>query len=641
MDPRNCKGVIITGSRILGPLAKKFLHQEDDLQQVIETIQQENKDVIIPSYETFQRQGWDGLFSLGVTINGDMGGSHGCRNGNEGGGHTNSEATATGLKNLPLSVEDIERIFSPPPAFFQGHLSRELPSILDAIGCTPLVRLSRVARALGISCQLLGKCEFLSAGGSTKDRIARGMILAAEAAGRLAPGAALIEPTSGNTGIGLAMVSAVKGYRSVAVMPMKMSAEKHRIMRALGSTILRTPTSAAWDDQNSHIALSLRLEAALQAQQRALSNSIDMKCGMARRRNISAAQMEEARICQHQIACILDQYRNPANPLSHFFGTGAELLAQSGGKLDMVVICAGTGGSLTGIGRRIKAEMPHCIVVGVDPEGSVLANPDEKAGKPYAVEGIGYDFVPTVLDRETADCWVKTTDAESLLCSRLLLRTEGLLVGGSAGAALAGAVKAIEHFGWTDDSTKRVAFLLPDSSRNYTSKFVSDEWMVSKGFLDSSVLERQYREYEQQSLDSLNLLPLSFISSTASLEEATVALVQSEQSFLVVVRPEAAAEAQERGGVAADALVGVLTEQTLLKALGDFPSSAEVSNVVETEIPVFTSGNTSLARIAQTLELHPLVLIQSNTGVINAAVEPKKLLQAFVDMRRNRGNAAA
>ncbi|CDJ33970.1 LOW QUALITY PROTEIN: cystathionine beta-synthase, putative [Eimeria mitis] len=543
-----------------------------------------------------------------------------------------------------------------------------------------------------------------------KDRIARGMVLAAEAQGRLAPRAALIEPTSGNTGIGLAMVAAVRGYRSVAVMPMKMSAEKHRIMKALGSTILRTPTAAAWDDQNSHIALSLRLqEAMLAEQQREGSTAWGNKQRQQQHRQQQQQQQQQHKHGEtsngnsstgsssnsnsssnnssssstdryhEQIACILDQYRNPANPLSHFFGTGTELLAQCSNKLDMVVICAGTGGSLTGVGRRIKAALPQCIVVGVDPEGSVLADPscstvkpyavegigydfvptvlDRAAAdcwcivvgvdpegsvladpscstvKPYAVEGIGYDFVPTVLDRAAADCWVKTTDEESLLCSRLLLRTEGMLVGGSAGAALAGAIKAIEHYGWTQDPTKRIAFLLPDSSRNYTTKFISDEWMVAKGFLDAGILDRQYNDLGVLGLQSVPLPALSFVSAAASLKETAAVLLQSAQPFVVVVKPEAAAAAAERGGVDAGDIVGTVTDQTLLKAMGDFPSTAEVKEVVDTEIPIFRCIDTSLARVAQTLELYPFVLIQSNTGLVTSAVEAKKLLQAFIDQQ--------
>lgn len=492
MDLKKTQGIIISGSCLLGKVADIFRRQEGDLERALQSIKLENQDVLIPSYDTFQNQGWDAFFSLPQDRNGDFRGSHRCKNGNGNACRSTEGTAATGSNDSQPSLEYMEKLFSPPPAFFRSHLSCELPSILEAVGCTPLVRLSRVAAALGISCQLLGKCEFLSPGGSTKDRIARGMIRAAEASGHLAPGCALIEPTSGNTGIGLAMASAVKGYRSVAVMPMKMSTEKHRIMKALGSTILRTPTAAAWDEQTSHIALSLRLQAAMEAQQRQARDvcASNAKSGETPWVNGCAAQAEACGN-QSQVACILDQYRNPANPLSHFFGTGAELLAQSGGKLDMVVVCTGTGGSLTGIGRRIKATAPHCLVVAVDPEGSVLANPNEACVKPYVVEGIGYDFVPTVLDRQATDCWVKTTDEESFLCSRLLLKTEGLLVGGSAGAALAGAIKAIEHFGWTNDASKRVAFILPDSSRNYTSKFVSDEWMVAKG--NASTLALQLR----------------------------------------------------------------------------------------------------------------------------------------------------
>lgn len=449
-------------SRIVRALAGWTPPSDGDLQRVVQAIRQDKKDVYIPGYSPFSAQGWEGLFggcdSVPQKTKRDQG----------------SEIPEAEREEPALSFRELEGLLTPPEAFFRGHLAKELPSIIDAIGCTPLVCLSRIAAAAGCACQLLGKCEYLSAGGSTKDRIARGMVQTAEATGRLAEGAALIEPTSGNTGIGLALVAAVKGYRSVAVMPMKMSAEKHTIMKALGATILRTPTKAAWDDQDSHIALSIRLEEELQNQHQKKQQGESEEHDIER-----PSQGEGTR--EGQIACILDQYRNVANPLSHFFGTGEELLQQTGKELDMVVICAGTGGSLTGIGKRIKAALPNCLIVAVDPVGSILADPNEPPGKPYFVEGIGYDFVPTVLDREVADFWVKVTDRESLLCSRLLIRLEGMLVGGSSGTALAGAFKAIEHMGWTDDKTKRIALILPDGSRNYTSKFVSDEWMVDKG----------------------------------------------------------------------------------------------------------------------------------------------------------------
>ncbi|CDJ67694.1 cystathionine beta-synthase, putative [Eimeria necatrix] len=612
MEPINSRQSLDSDSAILCALATASSRREGDIEKAVFSIRRNKKDVFIPKYDSFRGQGWDDLFG---DNDADMK-RNGCRNGC--GNHRRSK-----LESFSQSLESLKYISSPPAAFFQSHLARELPSILDAIGCTPLVCLSRVGTAAGVSCQLLGKCEFLSAGGSMKDRIARGMIVTAEASGRLAPGAALIEPTSGNTGIGIALVAAVKGYRSVAVMPKKMSAEKQSIMRALGSMILRTPTKAAWDDQTSHIALSIRLKEEMEDQRKEKKED-SHDCYETPKKEASD---------EPQIAFILDQYRNPANPISHFFGTGPELLHQCGMQLDMVVICTGTGGSLTGIGRRVKLALPNCLVVAVDPEGSILANPNEQPGKPYLVEGIGYDFVPTVLDRDVADFWVKVNDAESLLCSRLLIRLEGMLVGGSSGAALAGALKAIERMGWKDDSSKRIAMVLPDGSRNYTSKFVCDEWMVEKGFLERSELSRQYEQYSNISVQSLQLPRLTFVSSDSSLKEAAALLVQSPQPILAVVEPGVAEDATKNGTAPRQMVAGSVTQKALLMALGEMPSSAPIGEIADTETPVYNIG-TPLSLLAQSLELHPFLFIESD-GIIHAAVESSQLLQAFVAQKES------
>lgn len=596
-------------SNILRALANTKPQEDGGLWKAIYSIKRENKAVSIPGYDDFSVQGWEGLFCGGDTMP--------LTKREQGRGMPEEEQ-----EEPPLSLRELEGLLAPPPSFYRGHFAAELPSIIDAIGCTPLICLSRVAAMANCACQLLGKCEFLSAGGSTKDRIARGMIQVAEATGQLADGASLIEPTSGNTGIGLAVIAAVLGYHSVAVMPMKMSAEKHRIMQALGATILRTPTKAKWDEQTSHIAVSIRLQEELQEQE-------ERKRGGGHENGDSTTSPLSLRTCSRgQVARILDQYRNPANPLSHFFGTGTELLHQTGRKLDMLVICAGTGGSLTGIGKRVKDAVPNCIIVGVDPVGSVLADPTDVPGKPYFVEGIGYDFVPTVLDREVADFWVKVTDGESLLCSRLLIRLEGMLVGGSAGAALAGAFKAIERMQWTDNPTKRVALILPDGSRNYTSKFISDEWMVDKGFLEPEDLLRQYPEYGELQVQSLALPRLRFIGANVSLKIAAAVLVESPQQVVCVVEPDAAAKAEEARVVPRDEVVGLLPQSSLLRALGDMPDTTMVADITETDVPIY-SMETRLARVAQSLELRPFVLIETG-GLVRAAVGEGLLVQAYV-----------
>ena len=314
-----------------------------------------------------------------------------------------------------------------------------LDSILDATGHTPLVRLSRIGKSL--PGELLGKCEFMNPGGSVKDRIGVKMLVDAEASGRIKPGDTLIEPTSGNTGIGLAMAAAAKGYRVIITMPEKMSQEKQVVLEALGAEIIRTPTEAAWDSPESHIGVAKRLK-------EVIPNS-------------------------H----ILDQYGNPGNPGAHEIGTGPEILEQCGGKLDAVVMTAGTGGTLTGVARAIKKVLPNCQIVGVDPEGSILAGPGEI--KSYKVEGIGYDFIPDVLDRRLVDRWIKSNDKDSFVVARQLIRQEGLLVGGSCGSAVWAAMQVSRDLG----PGKRVVVILADSIRNYLSKFVDDRWMRQQGFV--------------------------------------------------------------------------------------------------------------------------------------------------------------
>jgi cystathionine beta-synthase len=313
-----------------------------------------------------------------------------------------------------------------------------LDSICQAVGQTPMVRLSRFGRDL--PCELLGKCEFMNPGGSVKDRIGVRMLEDAEKSGRIKPGDTLIEPTSGNTGIGLALTGAVKGYRVIITMPEKMSREKQVVLEALGAEIIRTPTEAAWDSPESHIGVAKRLN-------EVIPNS-------------------------H----ILDQYANESNPLAHEEGTGQEILEQCDGQLDAVVMGAGTGGTIAGVARAIKKAKPDVQIIGVDPEGSILAGPGEI--KSYKVEGIGYDFIPEVLDRGLIDRWIKSNDRDSFRVARQLIRQEGLLVGGSSGTAAWAALQV----GREMKPGQRVVVILPDSVRNYMTKFVDDVWMRQHGF---------------------------------------------------------------------------------------------------------------------------------------------------------------
>jgi len=332
-------------------------------------------------------------------------------------------------------------------------------SALDLIGFTPMVRMSRLQKHLELECELLAKCEFFNAGGSVKDRIGKRMVEEAEKSGRIKPGDVLIEPTSGNTGIGLCLTAALKGYKMIICLPQKMSGEKVNTMKALGAEILRTPTEAAWDAEDSHIFLSARLAKDLGGH-------------------------------------VLDQYKNPANPLAHYEGTAEEIIEQTGGKLDYMVMSAGTGGTLTGTAKKLKEKIPGVKIVGVDPYGSILAKPESmndaskrtghKKLQAYHVEGIGYDFVPTVLDQDVCDYWIKTDDDESFAMGRCVVRHEGLLIGGSCGATMAGAYKFIREN--NIGAGKRVAVLFADSSRNYMSKFLDDGWLEKEGFNTDDVV---------------------------------------------------------------------------------------------------------------------------------------------------------
>lgn len=313
-------------------------------------------------------------------------------------------------------------------------------SILSTVGGTPVVRLARIGRNLPQ--ELLGKCEFMNPGGSVKDRIGVRMLLDAEKAGRIKPGDTLIEPTSGNTGIGLALAAAVRGYRVIITMPEKMSREKQVVLEALGAEIIRTPTEAAWDAPESHIGVARRLRDVLPN------------------------------------AHILDQYGNPSNPLAHEEGTGVEICDQTDNRLDAVVMTAGTGGTITGVARAVKKRIPNCQIIGVDPEGSILAGPGPI--KSYKVEGIGYDFIPDVLKVDLVDRWVKSNDKDSFRVARQLIRQEGLLVGGSCGAAVWAAMQIAKDF----PKGARILCVLTDSIRNYLSKFVDDRWMRENGFLE-------------------------------------------------------------------------------------------------------------------------------------------------------------
>ncbi|MFP4635105.1 MAG: cystathionine beta-synthase [Nitriliruptoraceae bacterium] len=312
------------------------------------------------------------------------------------------------------------------------------PDLIALMGDTPLVALDRLSAEVPPT--VIAKLEMLNPGGSVKDRIGIAMIEAAEATGELQPGGTIVEPTSGNTGVGLAIVAARKGYRCVFVVPDKVSQDKIALLRAYGAEVVVCPTAVAPEDPRSYYSVSDRL----------------------------AAQPN---------AFKPDQYFNPANPQAHVFSTGPELWRQTGGKIDALVLGVGTGGTTTGVGRYLKRYKPDVTIVGADPEGSLYSGDD---AHPYLVEGIGEDFWPETFDPSLVDVWERVSDAESFAMARRCAREEGILVGGSCGTALVAALR----YAATQPPDATIVVLLPDSGRGYLSKFYDDTWLAEHGFVE-------------------------------------------------------------------------------------------------------------------------------------------------------------
>ena len=311
-------------------------------------------------------------------------------------------------------------------------------TILNTIGNTPVVKINKIGNDL--KCNLFAKCEFFNPGGSVKDRIGWKMVEDAENSGRIKPGDTLIEPTSGNTGQGIALAAAIKGYKCIITMPEKMSQEKQIVLESLGATIIRTPTEVLSSDPESHISVAKKLQKEIQDSH------------------------------------ILDQYSNPSNPDAHYQNTAEEIINDFGDNLDMVVISVGTGGTITGVAKRLKEAIPKIKIIGADPVGSILGGGNEISS--YLVEGIGYDFIPDVLDNSLIDQYIKTEDQESFIMARRLIKEEGLLCGGSCGATMVAALSAASIL----EDGQNCLVILADSIRNYMTKFPSDDWMKKNGF---------------------------------------------------------------------------------------------------------------------------------------------------------------
>jgi cystathionine beta-synthase len=452
-----------------------------------------------------------------------------------------------------------------------------LDSFLDAMGDTPLVRLSRVAR--GVRPAVFAKLEMLNPGGSVKDRIGIRMIEAAERQGLLKPGGTIVEPTSGNTGHGLAIAAAIRGYKCIFVMPDKMSAEKVALLRAYGAEVVITPTSVPPESPESYYRVADRLS-----------------------QEIPGAYQP-------------NQYFNQVNPLTHYETTGPEIWEQTEGGINVFVAGVGTGGTITGVGRYLKEQNPDVVIVGADPEGSIYSGDDPR---PYLTEGIGEDFWPETFDPAVVDRYVKVSDRDSFRTARAVTRQEGILVGGSGGTAVFAALAVAREL----DETKTVVVLLPDTGRNYLSKLFSDSWMLQYGLLDRP---EAIRVEEVLATKEGPLPALVTVGAHDKVRQAVDLLQEHGISQAPVVREP---------GTDVSGFVGSIRDRELLDRIFRDPDSlqADVAEVMAPPIPLVEWDDPIESAFAQ-LESGPAVLV-AKSGQVLGVLTRSDLLEFLAHRRQ-------
>jgi cystathionine beta-synthase len=454
-----------------------------------------------------------------------------------------------------------------------------LDSFLDAVGNTPLVRLTKVVR--GVRPTILAKLEMLNPGGSVKDRIGLPMIEAAERAGLLKPGGTIVEPTSGNTGHGLAIAAAIKGYKCIFVMPDKMSQEKVALLRAYGAEVVITPTAVAPESPESYYRVADRLTEEIPG------------------------------------AFQPNQYFNQVNPDTHEATTGPEIWEQTEGRIDVLVCGVGTGGTITGIGRFLKQRKPELVVVGADPEGSLYSGDEVR---PYLTEGIGEDFWPDTFDPSIVDRWVRVSDKDAFRTARAVTRQEGILVGGSSGTAVAAALQVAAEM----DEDTTIVVVLPDTGRNYLSKLYSESWLLQYGLMEA----RETIRIEDVLMAKSGSVPaLVTVEAHQKVRQAVDRLQEFGISQAPVTRDESTDVAQ---------FVGSIRERELLDRLFRDPDAlqADVSEVMGPPIPMVEFDG-PVETAFQELQREPAVLV-TKAGQALGVVTRSDLLE-FLAHRRQTG----
>ena len=457
--------------------------------------------------------------------------------------------------------------------------------MLDLVGRTPLVRLQRLSR--GVEPTLLAKLEYMNPGGSVKDRIGLRMIEQAEREGKLRPGGTIVEPTSGNTGVGLAIAATLRGYRCVFVMPDKIAEEKRALLRAYGAEVVICPTAVEPESPESYYSVSDRLA-----------------------EEIPGAYKP-------------DQYSNPANPEAHYETTGPELWDQTGGEIDAIVFSVGTGGTISGTARYLKEQKPDLLVVGADPEGSIYSNPEDV--HPYLVEGIGEDFWPRTYDPSLVDEYVTVSDRDSFRTARRLAREEGMLVSGSGGTAVWAMLQVARRFG--PDAT--IVTLIPDSGRGYLSKVYDDNWLLEHGFLERVSTQPTIEEVLAFKQGGEARLPeLVLIESHEKVGQAIELMQRYGISQIPVVRHEPAESLAD--------IVGSIRERGLLERvfLNEGAMTEDVAGAMEPPLPAVEIRDTVDTVFADLSSGSPAVVVAREgrpAGVLTRA----DLLEYLAHERRN------